>query len=125
MGRLAMERGGSPGVQNLGRELVNTHTELSDHLRDIARNEHNVVLPPMGQLTPTQRAEYDRLSMLSGPDFDRAFLSAILRLQEQTISSFNNEAVNGQDTGIREFANETIPLLNDRVRYVRTEMMRM
>jgi hypothetical protein len=48
-----------------------------------------------------------------------------MRNQDETIRSFNNEALNGKDTAVRELANDTLPVLNDRVRWVRREIQEM
>ena len=121
IGQLAMERSRNPNVKAVARQLVDAHTALLDTLRYRARNEAQVVLP-IAELTPEQAEIYTHLASLSEPEFDDAFFSAIVTLQEETIESFNREAVEGQDNGIRATANDSLPLLNDRVRQVRRQM---
>jgi putative membrane protein len=123
-GQLAMEKGATEKVREIGKEMVDTHTAFSDKLRETARTSANVILP-IPRLTASQQRDYQRLSRLSGAEFDRAFLDAVLRVQQETIQSFNNEALNGQSPAIREFANQSLPQLNERVRTVRREMRQM
>lgn len=124
IGQLAMERSRNRNVKAVARELVDAHTALLDNLRYRARNEAQVVLP-VAELTPEQAGIYAHLASLSEPEFDDAFFSAIVTLQQETIESFNREAVEGQDNGIRATANDSLPMLNDRVRQVRRQMQIM
>jgi putative membrane protein len=123
LGQLAMERGSSEKVRQIGRELIDSHTALDDRLRDDARRQ-GIVLP-IGRLTPPGEEEVARLSQLSGREFDREFLDAVQRLQDDTLRSFNHEAVNGRDASIRYLASQLIPDLSQRVRLVRQEMQRL
>jgi putative membrane protein len=121
MGQLAMVRGYSPTVRDMGREMVDTHTDLDSQLRrDVLI--HNDVELPVAQMTPQQRARYQTLFALRGPAFDQAYLQAVLDTQNETLKAFNQEALDGRDPDIRDLANSTLPTLNDRIRTVRREM---
>ncbi len=120
VGQLGMDRGESDRVKNIGRDLVDTHTKLAAQLRDAAARERVAV--PSVQLSPDQQQLVDQLSGLSGAQFDQAFLNAVVNLQHQTIASFQNEAMHGQDAVLAEFANQSLPTLNDRARFVQRQM---
>jgi putative membrane protein len=124
MGRLAMQRGTSDRIKAIGRDLVDTHTQLQDRMRQAAREEDNIILP-LPQMTADQKSDYDRLARLSGFAFDQAFLAILIKNQDETIRSFNQQALNGKDTALRDLANDTLPLLNDRVRWVRREIQQL
>jgi putative membrane protein len=120
LGQLAIDRGTSPLVKDIGRELIDSHTVIDDRLRATAREEQDGL--SSARMTARQEEAYQRLSRLSGPEFDRAFLAAILDEQQHAVNSFNREASGGRDRAIRALAHDTLPLLNDRVRYVKIEM---
>jgi putative membrane protein len=121
MGQLAMERGYSAEVRDMGREMVDTHTELDSKLRrDVLI--HNDVELPIAKMTDAQSARYQTLAALRGPAFDQGYLQAVLDLQNETLQAFNHEALDGRDPDIRDFANDSLPTLNDRIRTVRREM---
>jgi putative membrane protein len=121
MGQLAMRKGSSSSVRDLGREMLNSHTLLNDHLRETARTEHDIELP-VARMTPAQELTYARLSVLSGPAFDHAFLQAVLDQQQRTVDAFRAEANDGRDPRLRAFADDALPLLHDRVHYVKNEI---
>lgn len=122
IGQLAMERGSTDGIRELGRNLVDTHSKMSDDLRASAQKQG--ITLPVAAMTDDQRARYDQLAKLNGQDFDRAFLEEIRNMQQQTLQSFQNEAMHGQVAGLQGFANQMLPVLNDRARTVQREMNR-
>jgi putative membrane protein len=54
---------------------------------------------------------YERLSKLSGADFDRAYARAMVKDHEKDIAAFQKEAESGADPQIRQFAAQTLPTL--------------
>jgi putative membrane protein len=123
LGELAASLGSSVEVRSLGREMVDTHTALSDQLRTSARTEG--ITLPMARLTPKQQRMYKQLSALSGPAFDDAFERNVMKLQREAIASFQNEAMHGKLSELAMLANQTLPLLNQRVRTVQNQLHRM
>jgi putative membrane protein len=122
-GELAASQGSTVEVRSLGREMVDTHTALSDQLRRSANTEG--ITLPMAQLTPKHQRMYDALSALSGPQFDEAFERDVVKLQREAIALFQNEAVHGRLSELAMLANETLPLINQRVRTVQNQLHRM
>jgi putative membrane protein len=123
IGQLAAQRGESIEVRSLGREMVDTHTALSDQLRQSAATEG--ITLPIAQMTPEQVKIYEDLSKLSGAKFDKAFRDKVMKIQQETIASFQNEAMNGKVSELAMFANQTLPLLNQRVRTVQNQIRKM
>src|SRR5262249_10604837 len=116
----AANNGYSVEVRSLGREMVDTHTGLSDQLRNSAATEG--ITLPMAQMTPRQQQLYAQLQRLSGPQFDAAFERAVIEQQNLTIASFENEAANGRLSELAMLANQSLPMLNQRVRTVRNQL---
>jgi predicted outer membrane protein len=122
-GELAANNGASVEVRSLGREMVDTHTALSDQLRTSANTEG--ITLPMAQMTARQQQMYDELSALSGRAFDEAFERNVMTLQREAIASFQNEAVHGKLSELAMLANQTLPLINQRARTVQNQLQRM
>lgn len=108
VGQLAIDRGMSNQVRELGRRLVDDHTRANQDLARIA-DRLGVRLPT----TPTraQQAECDRLSRMSPDQFDRAFLRAEARDHDKAIKLFEHQARTSGDRQIRQFAERTLPTL--------------
>ena len=101
LGLLAEDRGESPAVRAMGRQLAREHHELGFELSRLAESEHLAlpVAPP-----PSQQPRYLQLQRLSGHDFDRAFLDQQrVNLAEEN-ELFKTEAVSGTHPTLRAFA---------------------
>lgn len=122
-GQLASERGSTPEVRDFGKQMVDTHTALSDQLRRSAASKG--ITLPIAQLTSEQLAGYERLSKLSGREFDEAYLRDVKKVQKETIASFQNEALNGQVNELATFANQSLPTLNEHIRTAQAQIRRM
>jgi len=107
-GQLAMQRGASGRVKQLGQQLMTDQTGINDALQQIAQQD-NLTLPT--QPDPMQQMQDRRLNVLYGQDFDRAFVSAQLASTGQSIAMYQREAQSGRDPTLKQFAQQTLPVL--------------
>jgi len=110
LGKLAQDKGSSDQVKNFGKRMVDDHSKANDELQTLAKNK-NITLP--SDLDPKDKALKDRLSKLSGPAFDRAYMSAMLTDHRKDVNEFKMESTNGKDPDVKAFASKTLPTLED------------
>jgi putative membrane protein len=108
LGKLAMDRGSNEGVEAFGTRMVADHTQAGDDLKEAAKKEH-IGLPT--DISARDHATYDRLSKLSGTDFDKAYAQEMVKDHQQDLRDFQREANHGNDDVIREFASKTVPMI--------------
>jgi putative membrane protein len=108
LGKLAEASGSSEAVKTFGTRMVAEHTKAGDKLKEMAAQEH-LTLPT--DLAAKDQASYDRLSKLSGADFDRAYAQAMVKDHQQDLQAFEREANRGHDAAIRSFASQTVPMI--------------
>lgn len=108
LGKLAGDNGASEAVKAFGTRMVAEHTKAGDQLKDAAALEH-ITLP--SDLSPKDLATLDRLSKLSGADFDRAYAEDMVKDHQQDLRDFQREANNGNDAVIKAFATQTVPMI--------------
>ncbi len=82
LGHLAEERGSNPAVKEFGKRMVTDHSKANDELKSVAMHE-NINLP--SNPSSADQAEYDRLSKLSGKQFDDAYAKLMVRDHEKTL----------------------------------------
>jgi putative membrane protein len=109
LGQLAVKKGTSSQVRDFGQKLIDDHSKVGDQLKQIATRE-GISLPT--ELGPEQTNTISRLSGLSGKAFDSAFMDEIKTGHQQAMSLFQNEAKNGTDPQLRDFAQSTLPALH-------------
>jgi putative membrane protein len=108
LGKLAQDNGSSEAVKTFGTRMVAEHRKAGDKLKQAAAQEH-LALP--ADLAAKDQATYDRLSKLSGADFDRAYAQDMVKDHQQDLRDFQREANRGNDDLIRAFAAQTVPMI--------------
>ena len=76
LGQLAADHGASDEVKKFGQRMVTDHGKANDELKSLAQQK-NITLPT--ELDGKHKATHDRLSKLSGAQFDRAYMQDMLQ----------------------------------------------
>jgi putative membrane protein len=107
VGKLAQQKGESEGVRSFGSQLVSDHTAANRKAISVAQS---MGVTPPSEPTSKQKTVYDRLSKLSGDNFDREFAKAMVEDHKKDVREFEKEAQKKNDPAAG-FANETLPTL--------------
>ena len=113
LGQLAEQKGMSQAVKEFGMRMVDDHGKADGELKTAAR-EANDLLPR--KISKKEQATYNRLSKLSGAEFDREYAKAMVDNHTQDLAAFRKEADTGKDEIIRKFAEESLPALEDHLK---------
>lgn len=108
LGKLAQENGSSEVVKNFGTRMAAEHTKAGDQLKEAAAKEH-VTLPT--NLDAREQETYDRLSKLSGNEFDRMYAQAMVKDHREDLRVFQREANHGNSDLMRDFASQTLTMV--------------
>lgn len=107
MGQLAQQKGGSDAVKSYGQMLVNDHQANQQQAEQVASQ---IGVKPPSSPSAKQKADYDKLSKLSGRQFDRQFAQMMVMDHQKDISEFRHQARNANDP-VGQFASQTLPTL--------------
>jgi putative membrane protein len=116
LGQLAQEKAASQKVKEFGQKMVNDHSKAGDELKEVAQKE-GLRLPE--EMSPQDQATYNRLSRLSGEQFDRAYERAMLTDHEKDVAAFEREASSGKNEALKQFAARTLPTLKEHLKEAR------
>jgi putative membrane protein len=108
LGKLATEKASDPDVKQFGQKMVDDHTKAGDELKQIASGK-SISLPT--DLNAKDQALYDRLSKLSGSEFDKEYMSHMVSDHKTDVSEFKKESDRGSDSDLKSFASKTLPTL--------------
>jgi putative membrane protein len=115
--KLAAKRSGSADVKEFATMLGKDHKAAYDKLGDLIKNRKVGVAAGLEKST---RDEIKKLSKLEGNDFDRAFLDHMIREHKKAIAIFENQAKNGQEPDIRDYAKDLLPDLRKHLKKAET-----
>lgn len=108
LGKMAAAKGASKEVKDFGSMMVMDHGKANDELKAIAQKE-NLALP--AGLDAEHQAKSDSLSKLSGKDFDKAYIAAMVDGHKKTLALMQTEASGGKDADLKAFAAKTAPVV--------------
>ena len=89
LGELAAQRGSSGGIKDFGKTLMDDHSKAKTEKTNVAQKIGAKV--PEGP-TKDAQAEYNKLSKMSGPAFDREFAAHMTTDHKKDIKDFEDEA---------------------------------
>jgi putative membrane protein len=110
LGKLAAQKASSDAVKQFGQKMVDDHSKANDELKQIASRD-NLNLPT--ELDKKHQSMVDKMSALSGPAFDKAYVKNMVKDHEQDVKEFQEEAENGTDPNVKQFASKTLPVLQE------------
>ena len=113
MGKLAQDKGTNPAVKDFGQRMVTDHSKAYDQLKPIASKD-NVTMPD--RMNAKDQALYDRLSKLSGAQFDREYMRSMVKDHQSDVAEFQRESTKAKDADVRTYASNTLPTLQKHLR---------
>jgi putative membrane protein len=113
LGTLAKDKASSDQVKQFAQRMVDDHGKANDELKTLAQNK-NITLPT--ELDAKHKAVRDRLSKLSGAQFDKAYMQAMLKDHREDVSEFRSESRSAKDPDVKAFAAKTLPTLEDHLK---------
>jgi len=113
LGQLAVEKSSNEDVKRFAQRMVEDHGKANEDLKQLAAQK-GVSLP--SEPSAKQKAKKERLSKLSGDEFDRAYMSDILKDHRTGIAAFEQESDSGTDSDIKKFASQALPTLREHLK---------
>ena len=117
LGRLAAERGGRASVQRFGERMALDHGAMNAELARLAERK-GIRMPTT--LDDPHGHDIDRLTRLSGHDFDRAYMQHMVADHLKDIAHFERQAQAGTDPDLKTFAAGALPILRQHLEMARS-----
>jgi putative membrane protein len=117
LGKLAAQKAQNPDVKQFGERMAKDHAAANDKLQQIASQKG--VTPP-ADLDSSSKREYDKLSKLSGAQFDQEYMKTMVSDHEKDVKEFQSEAKSAKDPEVKNFAQSTLPTLEEHLKLART-----
>lgn len=109
MARLAALKSRSDDVKQFGRKMALIHEQMINQLVPMAQRL-GVWTP--GNAPKKERETIAKMRTLTGPDFDAAFIEAMLKRQESDLKRLKNEEEDGHDATVQRVAKTQEPVVS-------------
>lgn len=116
LGKLAAQKAYRDDIKELGQKIVDDRAKASDQLKDVASKEN---IPIAEALDSKRQSRVDKISKLSGEDFDKAYVKEELKDHEAEVRDFSAEAQSGADSNLKAFASNMLPTLQQELDQVK------
>ena len=113
LGKLAQQKGSSDQVKQFGSRMVEDHSKANDELKQIVSSQG---LSAPTDLDAKHKSTMAKLDKLSGQQFDRAYMSDMVKDHKEDIALFRKESSSGKDSDLKSFAAKTLPTLEDHLK---------
>ena len=109
-GQLAVAAGSDAEVRRFAQQMIDDHRQALSELTNLARTK-GYPLPT----TPDEshRKDVPKLAEYSGNKFDKEYMSLMVSDHKKAVSLFEDNAKDGKDSDVRDFARTMTPTLKD------------
>jgi len=108
LNQLAAQRASNPDIRRHAEQMVRDHIECDNKIVEMARRK-GIALP--AGIDAVSNAALNRLATLSGSDFDRAYLKALICSHKAALHLFHHQSAKGEDVDLKDFADKSLPML--------------
>jgi putative membrane protein len=114
LGQLAAQKATDPKVKDFGNRMVNDHTKANNELKPIA-DAAGVKWPDH----PPQDAQatYDKLSKLSGDQFDRQFVTEMVKDHQKVAQLYEQTLSKASDAQLKTYIQKTLPTVRSHLQH--------
>jgi putative membrane protein len=107
VGQLAQQKGASDGVRHFGSVLEQDHSAANQQAMTAASS---LGMTPPSEPSPKEQAVYQHLAALSGSQFDKAFVKAMVKDHKKDSREFKKEA-RASNSPAASYARTSLPTL--------------
>lgn len=108
LGAIAQRNGASQAVKDFGKMMVDDHTSLNQDLQALAAKK-NVPLP--NGMTDSQAKDTTKLSKERGSEFDKDYISMMVKDHEDDIDVFKKAGDKIKDQDYKDLITKALPTL--------------
>ena len=108
LAQLAESKGQSSAVKQFAAQIAADHNRLQDEWLAMASSNGQQFKPGIGK---NHKAKLNQLQKLSGRNFDRAYITTVVRNHKDYIDYFEKEGRSAHSTQVRELVNRDLPTL--------------
>lgn len=110
LGEIAQQKASSQAVKDFGQRMVTDHGEANAELKALA-TEMNIDIPT--SLPDDAQEDIDKLSQLSGQEFDKEYMSMMVEEHNKDVKAFEDASEKVENAAIRNFASATLSILKE------------
>lgn len=113
LGQMAKDKAQSQDVKDFGARMVTDHSGVNTELKQLA-DKKGVMLPD--KLDKKHEKIVDKLSKLSGADFDKEYMKLMVKGHKDDVAAFKKASKDLKDPDLKDFAAKTLPAYEEHLK---------
>ncbi len=115
--QLALQKSNNPRIKEFAQHMITDHTKAMNDLKDaLSRTDMSKAMP--NELDAEHQAKINKLSNLSGAAFEEKYIKMQAEAHRKAVKLFDSYAHTGNESELREFAENTLPTLKAHKKHV-------
>jgi putative membrane protein len=116
LGEVATKKGANAKVKTFAQRMITDHGKANAELKSLAMSKQ--VAWPSG-VGDEHKATIDRLSKLSGAEFDRAYATNMVEKHQKTLDTLKRQSMSGKDEQVKAWAAKTATAVEEHLKMAR------
>ena len=108
LGQIAHLKAANVSVREFGQQMVNEHSAMQKQWMGAAKNNR---LTFKADLSSTQLQQFESLNKMTGAEFDRAYMDAMIQNHRANLSTFQAERSASHSSDVRQLIEAGLPAL--------------
>lgn len=117
LGNLALQKASSQAVKDFAQMMISDHSKANDELKDLATGD-NITIP--SSVTEDRQDDIEKLSQLSGSEFDKEYMDMMVDDHQKTVSQFEDASESVTDPQMKAWIDKTLPTLRHHLEMAKT-----
>ena len=117
LGQIAQDKATNGDVKNFATHMVQDHQKVSNEMKTLV-SERQGALPP--GVDEKHKLMADKIAGMSGADFDKEYMSAMIRAHHKAVELFDKEANGEAKTPVSLWAAKVLPTLKEHLEMAET-----
>jgi putative membrane protein len=122
LSQTALSKSSNEEVKQFAQKMIDDHTAAGEELKSLAASK-NVMLP--ATMDSKHMSLNNKLSGMTGMDFDKEYMKAMVKDHQDTVSLLAKEANSGKDADAKALASKLLPIVQGHLQMARTMMDNM
>lgn len=115
LGKLALEKSNNEDVKKFAQRMVDDHTKLGEDMKPVAEQ---LGVPMPSGLSKKDQALEAKLQSLSGAQFDKAYVKAMVKDHQKDLQEFQHEAQSAVTPEVKEAAQKGAPIIQSHLEQI-------
>lgn len=113
--QVALEKSTRDDVKRFAQHMIDDHTKVSNEMTQLLQSSNMNVQPP-ADLDKKHAQQVMKMQGLTGAKFDTAYINAQVKGHQDAVKLFQSYAQNGDNAQLKQFAQATLPTLQEHLR---------